>query len=135
MSLISSEYEHPIERMMASSMVKIKSLVDTDTIVGNPVRTPDGATLIPVSKVTLGFVTGGGEYSDANNNKKIETFPFAGGSGGGVVVSPIGFLVDNGSTIKLMAFKGENAYDKLLDLVPGILESLVKDKQSDETKS
>lgn len=133
MSLISSEFEHPIERLMASSMTRIKSLVDTDTIVGNPVKTVDGATIIPVSKVTLGFVTGGGEYSDTSGSKKVESFPFAGGSGGGVVVTPIGFLVDNGSAIKLMAFNGENAYDKILDLVPELIESLIKDKSGNKS--
>lgn len=125
-----SEYEHPIERLMASSMTKIKTLVDTDTIVGNPVKTPDGTVVIPFSKVTMGFVTGGGEYSDINNNKKMETFPFAGGSGGGISVSPIGFLVDNGKSIKIMPINGENAYDKLLDIVPELVESLITDKNS-----
>ncbi|NLC16845.1 MAG: sporulation protein YtfJ [Clostridiales bacterium] len=124
-----SGYEHPIERLMASSMTKIKSLVDTDTIVGNPVKTPDGTVIIPVSKVTMGFVTGGGEYSDINNNKKMETFPFAGGSGGGISVSPIGFLVDNGKTIKIMPVNGENAYDKLLDIVPELIDSLITDRR------
>jgi sporulation protein YtfJ len=128
-----SEYEHPIERLMASSMTKIKSLVDTDTIVGNPVKTPDGTVVIPVSKVTMGFVTGGGEYSDINNNKKMETFPFAGGSGGGVSVSPIGFLVDNGKSIKIMTINGENAYDKLLNIVPDLVESLITDKNSQKS--
>lgn len=125
-----SEYEHPIERIMASSMTKIKSLIDTDTIVGNPVRTVDGTTIIPISRVTLGFVTGGGEYSDINNNKRMETFPFAGGSGGGVSVSPIGFLVDNGSTIKIMNINGDTAYDKLLDIVPELLEALKPEKKT-----
>lgn len=128
-----SEYEHPIERLMASSMTKIKSLIDTDTIIGNPVKTPDGTVVIPVSKVTLGFVTGGGEYSDINNNKKMETFPFAGGSGGGISVSPIGFLVDNGKTIKIMPINGENAYDKLLEIVPELIESLITDKNQNKS--
>ncbi|HEY8418941.1 MAG TPA: GerW family sporulation protein [Clostridia bacterium] len=124
-----SGYDHPIERLMSSSMTKLKSLIDTDTIVGNPVKTPDGTVVIPVSKVTMGFITGGGEYSDINNNKKMETFPFAGGSGGGISVSPIGFLVDNGKTIKIMPINGETAYDKLLDIVPELIDSLLSDKK------
>jgi sporulation protein YtfJ len=124
-----SGYDHPIERLMSSSMTKLKSLIDTDTIVGNPVKTPDGTVVIPVSKVTMGFITGGGEYSDINNNKKMETFPFAGGSGGGISVSPIGFLVDNGKTIRIMPVNGENAYDKLLDIVPELIDSLLTDKK------
>lgn len=123
-----SEYEHPIERLMASSMTKIKTLIDTDTIVGNPFKTVEGTTIIPFSKVTLGFVTGGGEYSDLNNNKKMETFPFAGGSGGGITVSPIGFLIDNGHTIKVMTVNGETPYDKLLELVPELIDSIMTDK-------
>ncbi|HEY8424030.1 MAG TPA: GerW family sporulation protein [Clostridia bacterium] len=124
-----SGYEHPIERLMSASMTKLKTLIDTDTIVGNPVKTPDGTVVIPISKVTMGFITGGGEYSDINNNKKMETFPFAGGSGGGISVSPIGFLVDNGSTIKIMPINGETAYDKLLDIVPELIDSLLTDRK------
>lgn len=117
--------QHPIERIMTNAMTKIKTLVDTDTIIGTPVTTADGTMLIPVSQVSMGFLTGGGEYSDTGNSKKIEAFPFAGGSGAGVSVKPIGFLVNTGSVIKMISLDGENAYSKILDLVPKVIESFM----------
>lgn len=117
--------QHPIERIMTNAMTKIKTLVDTDTIIGSPVTTPDGTMLIPVSQVSMGFVTGGGEYSDIGNSKKIEAFPFAGGSGAGVSVKPIGFLVNTGSVIKMISLDGENAYSKILGMIPKVIESFV----------
>ena len=119
--------EHPIERLMGSSMGSIRALCDADTVMGTPVFLPDGRSIIPISRVALGFLTGGGEYSDVSTNKKNkEGFPFAGGSGGGITVSPIGFLISEGNNIKMMPLSGESSYDKLMGLVPDVFESLVK---------
>ena len=123
--------EHPIERLMNGSMSSIKTLCGADTIIGTPVLLPDGKTIIPISRVAMGFLTGGGEYSDVSTNKKNkEGFPFAGGSGGGVTVSPIGFLVCDGNNIRVISVDGENGYDKLMGLVPDVLGSLVKNLKS-----
>ena len=128
MGYIIEHPEHPIERLMSGSMSSIKALCDADTIVGTPVHLPDGKSIVPISRVSMGFLTGGGEYSDVSTNKKKpkEGFPFAGGSGGGVTVSPIGFLISEGNSVRMMPIDGENAYDKLMGLVPDIMGELVK---------
>jgi sporulation protein YtfJ len=131
MSNIIEQPEHPIERLMSDSMSRMKALVDTDTVIGTPVALADGSTVIPVSRVTLGFMTGGGEYSDQSCNKKgKEGFPFAGGSGGGLSVTPIGFLISDGKSLKMMPLDGENAYDKLLSLIPDLLSGTLKGLKS-----
>ena len=123
--------EHPIERLMNGSMNGIRALCGADTIIGTPVNLPDGKSIIPISRVAMGFLTGGGEYSDVSTNKKNkEGFPFAGGSGGGVTVSPIGFLVCEGNNIRVVSVDGEDGYDKLMGLVPDTIEALVKGLKS-----
>lgn len=127
MSYIIEQPEHPIERLMGHSFGNIKALCDADTIIGTPVNLQDGRSIVPVSRVAMGFLTGGGEYSDVSTNKKNkEGFPFAGGSGGGVTVSPIGFLISEGDSIRLMPIDGETGYDKLMGLIPDVFESLIK---------
>ncbi|GHU98730.1 sporulation protein YtfJ [Clostridia bacterium] len=127
MKYITEKPEHPIERLMSDSMINIRTLSDTDTVIGTPVTTADGKTILPVSRVSMGFMTGGGEYSDMSANKKNkEGFPFAGGSGGGVTISPIGFLVSEGGSLKLMSLEGESGYEKILGLVPELVASLLK---------
>lgn len=108
--------DHPIERLMDNALVKIRSFVDANTIVGDPVVTTDGVSIIPISKVTMGFLTGGGEYGD-----KVEEYPFAGGSGAGVSVSPIGFLVSDGKSVKLVNIDQKNAFEKIMDTIPDII--------------
>ncbi|MDR3318696.1 MAG: GerW family sporulation protein [Clostridiales bacterium] len=124
-----------LESIMDTAMERMKALADADTIVGSPVVIGNGKTVIPVSKVTIGFLTGGGEYGAGVESKKHENFPFAGGSGGGISVTPIGFLIDNGGGVKMVAIDGESAYEKILGIVPDIIESFVSDrKKSEKTK-
>ena len=131
MGYIIERPEHPIERLMSGSMSSIKTLCGADTIVGTPVSLADGRSIIPISRVTMGFLTGGGEYSDVSANKKNkEGFPFAGGSGGGLTVSPIGFLICDGDNIRMMPMNGEDGIDKLLGLIPETFESLIKGLKS-----
>ena len=131
MGYIIERPEHPIERLMSGSMSSIKTLCGADTIVGTPVSLADGRSIIPVSRVTMGFLTGGGEYSDVSANKKNkEGFPFAGGSGGGLTVSPIGFLICDGDNIRMMPINGEDGFDKLLGLIPDTFGSLIKGLKS-----
>ena len=122
---------HPIERLMDGSFESIKGLVDADTVVGTPVTTADGKTILPVSKVSMGFMTGGGEYSDmSKDKKKKQGFPFAGGSGGGVTVSPVGFLISDGGAIKMLSVDGETTYEKLFGLIPEVIGSVIKGAKS-----
>lgn len=124
--MILGNNEHPIERIMDNAFSKIKTIVDADTVIGSPVTTADGLSIIPISKVTMGFVTGGGEYSDMSRQAYTD-YPFAGGSGAGVSVVPIGFLINDGKTIKMVKIEeAEDIYSKVFDLIPGILKSFVK---------
>lgn len=122
--MILRENEHPIERIMETAFTKIKTLADTDMVIGRPVTTADGVSIVPISKVTMGFVTGGGEYSDMSREEYSE-YPFAGGSGAGVSVSPIGFLVSDGKTVKLVPVDDKSPLDKILSLIPDLASAIM----------
>jgi sporulation protein YtfJ len=109
---------------MDNAFTKIKTLVETDVIVGTPVTTADGVSIVPVSKITMGFLTGGGEYSDMSRQTYAE-YPFAGGSGAGVSVSPIAFLVSDGKSVKLVSVDEKSAFDKILNLIPETIASII----------
>lgn len=79
---------HPIKDLMDSSIQNLHQLVDVNTIIGDPVTTPDGTTIIPVSKVTFGYASGGSEFPSSKTPD-----PFGGGAGAGVTIQPIAFLV------------------------------------------
>ncbi|MCI8459307.1 MAG: sporulation protein YtfJ [Clostridia bacterium] len=121
--MIVQSNEHPVERVMDNAFTKIRTLVDADTVVGNPVRTEDGVSIIPLSKVTMGFLTGGGEYSDMAQQNLAE-YPFAGGSGAAVSVSPIGFLVSDGKSVKIIKMDDKNPFEKILELIPDVVDGL-----------
>ena len=126
--MIIEHNEHPIERIMDNAFVKLKGLVSADTVVGNPVTTADGVSIIPISKLTMGFLTGGGEYADMSRESYTE-YPFAGGSGAGISVSPVGFLVSAGKSVKLVGVDDKSAYDKLLSLIPDVISAFTKNKE------
>jgi sporulation protein YtfJ len=102
---------------MDNAFTKMRALADADVVMGNPVYTADGASIIPLSRVTMGFLTGGGEYGAAEESGN-EEYPFAGGSGAGVSVNPVGFLVSDGKTVKLINMDEKSPIDKLLGLIP-----------------
>ena len=113
---------HPIENMMRSSMEQIREMVDVNTIIGDAVHTPDGAVILPVSKVSFGFVSGGGEYGQGGSirdtSKDLTENPFAGGSGAGISLQPVGFVVVNGENIRLLPVQPTCLMDHMADLVP-----------------
>ncbi|ADG82480.1 sporulation protein YtfJ [Thermincola ferriacetica] len=124
--------EHPIEGLMKTAMESIKEMVDVNTIVGDPVETPDGSVIIPVSRVACGFAAGGGEFesgSDRNQQKQDQqqdgtSIPFGGGSGAGVSVQPVGFLVVGQGQIRLLPVDGNAMVDRLIDVAPQILSQI-----------
>lgn len=106
------------------TMENIKNLMANENIVGKPIMMPEGSVVIPISKVTLAFVTGGGNYGE-NTSKAVIGLPFAGGGGGGVSITPIGFLVsDNGDNnlIKLDKKEGENKWQALFQAAMNVLK-------------
>ncbi len=114
--------QHPIQGIMDSTMQKIKEMVDVNTIVGDPMSTPDGATIIPISKVSFGFVSGG---SDLNAKQEKPVEPFAGGSGAGISIIPVGFIVIKGDDIRMLQISNNpTSVDKLIDMAPELIERI-----------
>lgn len=112
---------HPIENIMQVTMNEIKQMVDVNTIVGDPIVTPDGSTILPVSKVSFGFVTGGGEYGNKKTAQGEDRHPFGGGGGAGITISPIAFLIVKNEDVKLLTVDHSNTYETLMDKIPQIL--------------
>ena len=99
------QQQHPIDNMMQTTMESIRGMVDVNTVVGAPVMDQKGTTIIPISKVSFGFVAGGGEYAVEDGKQKpvpTDIFPFAGGTGAGVSVQPVGFLVVTDKQVKML---------------------------------
>ncbi|NLG87444.1 MAG: sporulation protein YtfJ [Firmicutes bacterium] len=118
--------EHPIQGLMKTAMESIKDMVDVNTVVGDPVETTDGSVIIPISRVSFGFAAGGGEYSIQSGNSASTAegtmFPFAGGSGAGVSINPVAFLVVGNGQVRLLPVDSRAFYDRLIDLAPQVLE-------------
>ena len=112
--------EHPIENLMMTAMTSLENMIDVNTIVGDMLTTNDGTVIIPVSKVCFGFAAGGSEFNTNKLNKFSETakLPFGGGSGAGVHISPMAFLVIKDGSTRLMTLSGNSPVEKLIDLVP-----------------
>ena len=113
---------HPIGSLMQTTLENIKDMVDVNTVIGEPIPTVNGPTIIPVSKVSFGFLAGGGEY-DANKLPDAET-PFAGGSGAGVSVQPVGFLVVGPDGVKVLPAQHLTAWERAVNCAPQLLEDL-----------
>lgn len=112
--------EHPIQGIMDTTMQKIKEMVDVNTIVGDPMTTPDGTTIIPISKVSFGFASGGADIATKNQTNKQ---PFAGGSGAGITITPIAFMVVSGADIRLIHVANNvTTVDKIVEMVPEIID-------------
>ena len=112
--------EHPINEMMSSVMKNIREMVDVDTIVGNPITTPDGTTIIPVSKVSFGFGSGGSDLPGKDPEKK-----FGGGGGAGVTIQPIAFLVESAGSVKMIQIDNNiTSLDRVVNLVPELFDRL-----------
>ena len=114
--------KHPIESLMGTSMESIREMVDVNTVVGDPVQTQDGSTIIPISKVSFGFVAGGGEY--AGGMQPQTDMPFAGGAGAGVSVCPMGFLVCSQNGVRLLSASCASPMERIVEMIPQALEGL-----------
>lgn len=114
--------QHPIEGLMQTAMESIKSMVNVNTILGEPVETADGTVIVPVSRVSLGFGAGGSEFQTQGNGQG--TFPFGGGSGAGISLNPVAFLVVGGGQVRLLPIDDHAIFDRLLDMAPRLLEQV-----------
>ncbi|MGL5416963.1 MAG: GerW family sporulation protein [Clostridium sp.] len=116
--------DHPIENLMESTMENLKDMIDVNTIIGTPVETKDGTCIIPISKVSFGFASGGSEFDSqakASSDSQVD-YPFAGGSGAGVSVKPVSFLVVRKDSIRLLPVEQDSTYDRIVDTIPQVLE-------------
>ena len=113
------EEQHPINSVMQTALEHIKDMIDVNTVVGDPVITGSGGTVIPVSKVSFGFVAGGGEYQPGNTDK-----PFAGGSGAGVSLQPVGFLVLNEDGVHMLPAQNTLPFEHVISLMPRLISDV-----------
>lgn len=116
--------QHPIESLMSTSMESIREMVDVNTVVGDPVKTQDGSTIIPISRVSFGFVAGGGEYAGGLSQPQADGLPFAGGSGAGVSVNPMGFLVCSQSGVRLLSASCATPIERIVEMIPQALDGI-----------
>jgi sporulation protein YtfJ len=127
--------KNSIGELMDKTMARIREMVDVNTIVGSPITTVDGITLIPVSKVSFGFAAGG---SDFQTKKAKEDGPdsFGGGSGAGVKIEPVSFLVIRDGSVRMISAnaKEQNSVEKFVDAMPDIIDKVkeVLPKKKDE---
>lgn len=124
---------HPIEGLMLTAMSSIRDMVDVNTIIGEPIESGDGMTIIPISKVSFGFAAGGSEFTGETVNeysKKEEEetvqyrLPFGGGAGAGASINPVAFLIVQNSTARLLPIEHNSCIDRLLDYVPDLMEKV-----------
>ena len=116
------EKKSPLNDLMRSAMEKVREMADTNAIVGQPITTPDGVTLIPISRVSLGFGCGGGDYG------KTQPKGFGGGSGAGVNIAPVAFLVikDGVTWVLPVAVPPVSTVDRVVEMVPDVLDRVEK---------
>ena len=122
---------HPLNDLMQSTMDRIREMVDTNTIVGQPITTPDGVTLIPMSKVSFGVGSGGADYGKTTPKEN-----FGGGSAAGVRIDPVAFLVirEGNTRVLPVAVPPATTVDRVIDMVPDLLEKVEKYLDKKEEK-
>lgn len=114
--------EHPIQDLMNVTMDKVRQMVDSNTIIGKPITTEDGITILPVSKVSFGFASGGTDFDGKNAaNKDL----FGGGSGAGVNIQPVAFLVVKDGCVRTIQLSdSSNTVDRALTMIPELVEKV-----------
>ena len=121
------EKEIPINSVLEQTLTNLKSIIDIDCIVGKPISGKNDSTIIPVSKVSIGFVSGGGEYQKEKLKPKNPHYPFAGGSGAGCNVSPMGFLVISKDSVKYINIDDKTGLAKVFDFADKMINKIKKD--------
>lgn len=113
-----------LPNMMQLTIAKIKEMVDVNSVVGDPITTPDGVTIIPISKVSIGFGGGGSDFVSKNVNKQEN--PFGGGAGGGVKISPVAFLIVKDGNVRMLpvAAPANTTADRVVEMVPDVLDKV-----------
>ncbi len=130
-----SEQNHPINELMSTTMEQIRAMADSNAIVGQPIHTEDGVTLIPVSKMSLGFASGGTDFTGKNQKPDAKN-NFGGGAGAGVNISPVAFIVVKGGNVRLLPVMPPppSTVDRVVELVPEMFDKVTEfiDKKDSE---
>ena len=134
--------EHGVNGLMAETMEKIRSMVDVNTIIGDPIVTHDGTTLIPISKVTFGFGSGGSDFKPRNSSDSAPLC-FGGGGGAGVSISPVAFLIVSEGNARILPanMPADNSTDRLIEMIPDAVNGIQnfvsnrRGKKTEETQA
>jgi sporulation protein YtfJ len=118
------EKNQKLNALIDNSLEKLDSLADVNTVIGKPIVTASGFQIIPFSKVTLGNLSGGGEYGDVKVVKETDTFPFAGGNGAVISMKPMGFLVDDGKSCRILRIT-DQPLDNLIERAGEIVHDIM----------
>ena len=126
---------HPLSDMMGDNVTKIKDLVDANTVIGDPIQTPEGVTILPVSKIKVGYAGGGSDFA-TKNYPANKPNTFGGGSGVGVTVTPVAFLVIKGDSVRMLpvAEPANGSLERLVEMLPGLIDqvsALMKKKDTE----
>lgn len=125
---------HPIENLMKCTMENLKEMIDVNTVIGDAIETKDGSYIVPISKVSVGFASGGSEFgTEKIASEKDQRYPFGGGSGAGVSVKPVAFLVMRDNSVRLLPVDANNTYDRIVDTIPQVIE-MIKNKLSKDSE-
>ena len=113
-----------LSNMIENTLSKVKEMISVNDVVGTPITTADGVTIIPISKVSVGFGGGGSDFVSKNPNKQEN--PFGGGVGGGVNVTPVAFIIIKGDSVRMMpvAAPANTTADRVVELVPDVLDKI-----------
>jgi len=118
--------QYELEGLFSASMDGLKGMIDTDTIIGKPIETTDGTTIIPITKMSVGYGMGGWNYDNTKGDTNGKNDGITAGSGGGVTVHPVGFLVVSNGEVKILNIDSTTPFEKICDMLPSALDSLSK---------
>lgn len=128
--------ENKVNALLGGTMEKIKEMIDVNTVIGDPITTPDGTTILPVSRVNYGFASGG---TDLPSKSQPESGLFGGGAGAGVTITPIAFLVVSGGSVKVIQIEPfTSSVDRVIQTVPDVVDkisALLTDKKEKDSTS
>ena len=115
---------HPLPNMVENTLAKIKEMIDANTVVGSPITTPEGVTILPISKISIGFAGGGSDLVSKNANKFDN--PFGGGTGAGVNITPVAFLILRGDSVRMLPIAApvSNTADRVVEMIPDVLDKI-----------
>ena len=127
---------HKLPEMLESTIAKMREMVDVNSVIGEPITTVDGITIVPISKICVGFAGGGTDYVSKNVNKQDN--PFGGGVGAGMNVTPIAFLIVKDGNVRMLpvAVPANTTTERIVEMVPDVLDKLTDfiDSRMDKKK-